>query len=250
MSESLLPDTVIVAAGFGTRLGKFGEETPKGLIVTPSGETIIGETIRRIAPLTRRICLITNGRFEKKYKKWLKNSEYANRVEFMSNNIFDPALRNGALKDLSLALDNFHLDKSNVFVCPSDTHFDFPLSDFSEFCLRRPDIFATILQKKESVDEIKNRLGCAIVENDRIVSFIEKPEDPPSLYAVIPFYYYPNTHQKLLNKFIKDGGNPDAPSNIISWFIENKIEVRSYLMHGNALDVGTPLDMDKLQKSK
>jgi glucose-1-phosphate thymidylyltransferase len=34
------------------------------------------------------------------------------------------------------------------------------------------------------------RFGCPVIEGDRIVKIIEKPQDPPSPYAVIGIYFY------------------------------------------------------------
>lgn len=250
MRGTMLADAVILAAGFGTRLGKFGEETPKGLIETSSDQTIIGETLTQIRPLVKKIFFLVNGRFEEKYDNWLNKSGWNSEVEFLSNGIQSPEKRNGAIADLQLAIDTFGLGSGNIFVCPSDTHFEFPLKGFIDFCKKKPEVFATILQKKSSIEEIKNRLGCAVIENDKIVNFLEKPENPPSLNAVVPFYYYPKSYITYIKRFLEEGGNPDAPSNIIPWMLANKIEARAYVASGKALDVGTLEDVEKLKELK
>jgi len=45
-------NSLILAGGFGMRLGDFGENTPKGLIKLPNGETLLGKLIADLEKTT------------------------------------------------------------------------------------------------------------------------------------------------------------------------------------------------------
>jgi dTDP-glucose pyrophosphorylase len=39
--------------------------------------------------------------------------------------------------------------------------------------------------------EDPRRYGVAVLQGDRVVRVVEKPRDPPSSYAILPFYRFP-----------------------------------------------------------
>jgi len=249
------------------RLGDFGENTPKGLIKLPNGETLLGKLIADLEKTTGdklmgdppasalsasdwragRICIVTNARFDGVYRKWLAGEEFSDKVEVYSNGVEIPEKKNGAIRDLYLAIKHFRLENDSLLVCPSDTYYDFSFSDFLDFIYKNNDEIVTIVRKMESRSEIKERLGCATLNGDIITSFVEKPVNPPSQFAAIPFYFYPAQKLNLINKYLENGGNPDAPGNIISWLLKEGIKIKAYVVKGKTLDVGTKMDVEKLK---
>lgn len=239
--------SIVLAGGFGTRMLDAGINKPKGLF-TKNETPIVELTAESLDKVTDDLFMITNKRFIGQYQEWLNSSPFKDKLQLVSNGIDVPEKRAGALGDLANIIKTMDLESKNadIIVAPSDTIINDPIENFVEFCRNQRDKFATIFEKKESTDEIKGRLGCGVIEEDRVVSFIEKPEDPPSLLAVIPFYYYPKEIVPHLFKYLEEGNNPDAPSNIIPWFIKNGVEVRAYITKSKAFDIGTPEDARKL----
>lgn len=242
-------NALVLAAGFGTRLGEYGIDTPKGLIKMSDGETLLGKLLSDIRKQkeVEKICIITNAKFRDIYKEWLFNHGLSNMTEIFSNGVETPEKKNGAIGDLSLSIKHFRLDSKSLLVCPSDTYYDFDISDLLKFVKKNENEIVTIVRKVSGIIEISGRLGCAVLQGDNIISFIEKPADPPSLFAAIPFYYYPAEKLNLIEKYLKSGGNPDAPGNIISWLLENGETVKAFVVKGKTLDVGTMKDVEKLK---
>lgn len=238
---------LFLAGGFGTRLGTFGEQTPKGLIQMGQ-TTILGKILVDVMHLTDAvsdIAVVTNGRFQETYGRWLLDKGYAERVKFLSDGVMEPDKRLGAIGDLRLALDTFSWYDQDLLVLPSDTTYEFPLKEFVEFS-KRQGTFATVVRRMEPA-QIAGRLGCAVLDAGYIVEFVEKPANPPSPYAAIPFYFYPKSVLARLGEYQQSGGNMDAPGSIIPWLLAQGVRVAAYETMGVTLDVGTMDDVARLQ---
>lgn len=238
---------LFLAAGFGTRLKEFGETTPKGLI--PSGKsTLLGTALADICTLRsdfRDLALVTNGKFSKVYGEWLETQNCGGDVALINDGSTKPEERLGAIGDILLVVGEKNWWDEDLLVIPSDTFYSFHMKDFLEFAKRHGG-FATIF-KDTPKEVIAGRLGCAVVEDDRVVSFVEKPIEPPSTFAAIPFYYYPSAVLKLLPEYKSSGGNMDAPGNIIPWLLSRQVPVYGYITRGETLDVGTMEDLKKIR---
>jgi glucose-1-phosphate thymidylyltransferase len=236
--------SIILAGGYGTRLKEAGEGLPKGLIAV--GETTL---VERVVDELRalgisEIALVTNEKYYSHYSRWAGNQK---NISLVNDGTTSPETRLGALGDLLLVIQTLGWEDDAILVAPSDTYYEFPLSLFRNMVQKSPNDFATIVRKMDMGD-IKNRLGCAILnELNQIVDFVEKPEDPPSPYAAIPFYYYPAQAHALLTQYAAAGNSMDAPGNIIPWLLKRGLPVRACVVDHRTIDVGTPKDRETLK---
>lgn len=240
-----MKNVVILAAGFGTRLKGKGLQTPKGLI-RYKNTTILGRMVEDLlkANSINNIILVSNSNFYKQYREWIKKNDPVNRIQIINNNISKPSERLGAIGDLIYAIDKLKIN-GNILVLPSDTLYNFKISEFLEFAHER-NCFSTVFRYVEDKNIIKNRYGCAVIKNNFVVSFEEKPNKPKGNYLAIPFYYYPKDTLRFLKIYKKEGGNLDAPGSIIGWIIENKIPVYGFITNNKSLDVGTKKELNKI----
>jgi NDP-sugar pyrophosphorylase family protein len=232
----------ILAAGFGTRLDKFGEQCPKGLIPYKD-TTLLGRMLSELAGFN--VALVTNNRFFPAYSDYLAQNFPELHVQVVNNGVDIPEKRFGALGDLKLTLDNLNWYDRDLLVLSSDTYFTFPISDLLAFYAAHPG-FTTVLHEVD-IEIIKNRLGCGVLDGDRVVEFAEKSENPPSNLAAVPIYIYPKEVLPKITDYIKTGEGIDSPGKIIPWLIKNNIPVYGFTYKGEYLDVGTLSDLDKLK---
>lgn len=73
----------------------------------------------------------------------------------------------------------------------------------------------------------------------KVLSFEEKPENPKSDLGVPPFYLYKKDTLPLIDKYLAEGNNPDAPGHFIPWLIGKKA-VYAYVFDAVRIDIGTP----------
>lgn len=238
---------LILAAGFGTRLKELGEKTPKGLI-KQHNKPLLKHVCQEIEALGQNIqttALVTNNKYFSQYSAWT-HANYP-RIQVLNNGVDSSEKRLGAIGDLHRVVDSLNWRDEPLLVLPSDTYFEFNLSDLVEIYEKTHD-FVTVVRLMPDKKIIANRLGCAVVEQDRITKFLEKPSTPPSLYAAIPFYLYPEKVLKQIPDYMDQGNDPDSPGSIIPWLIANNIPVRTIITTNQTLDVGTQEDITALQQ--
>ena len=86
-----------------------------------------------------------------------------------------------------------------------------------------------------------------IDDNDLVLEMEEKPQEPKSIWAVPPFYYYTKEDIKLVKEGIESGCGTDAPGSFISWLVKKK-PVHAFLMPGERYDVGSIEGYEKIKK--
>lgn len=243
-------NSLFLAAGFGTRLGEFGEKLPKGLI--PSGETtILDHLIKDLKQIKNVdvVALVTNNRFFNQYDNWLKARGLGQWVQVLNDGVNQPQNRRGAIGDFIFALDELDLGSKDVLVLPSDTVYKFSLIDFVTFTQSCPNDSLITVVGSTKVEKIKNRLGCVVLEGSRVVEFVEKPEQPKTNYAGFPFYFYKQAvlekvrqYYQLYNQ-LETQDLLDSPGKIIPWLIEQQVPVFGFVTEAEALDIGTQADL-------
>jgi len=79
----------------------------------------------------------------------------------------------------------------------------------------------------------------AVDEDERIVDFVEKPEDPPSTLAATATYLYARAHARLVPAYLDEGNPPDQPGNYVAW-LHKREPVYAYRFEGGWYDIGDP----------
>ena len=240
-------NALILAGGFGTRLGKVGETIPKGLI-SNGHHSLFEKVINDLLTLNdvEKIAVITNARFFSQYKEFI-DRHFKDKIVLLNNNVAHPDGRNGALGDILFSLDKLGWWWNDLFVLVSDTYYQFDFADEIEV-FKKHKSFTTVVRKFADVTQIENRLGCAVMKGEQIIDFVEKPKKAPSPFAAIPFYIYPKTILPKLKEYKRLGGNMDAPGSFIPYLIKKSIPVFALETTAPTIDVGTVDDIVRLQK--
>ena len=76
-----------------------------------------------------------------------------------------------------------------------------------------------------------------VAEDDRITSFVEKPDDPPSTLAATATYIYHREHVPLVGRYLAEGNAPDQGGSFIAW-LHSREPVYAYRFTGSWLDIG------------
>lgn len=225
---------LILAAGYATRLYPLTENFPKPLLKVGE-KTILDWLIDDIdgAGLVDEYVVISNHKFAHHFNDWAEKSD--KKITVLDDGTSSNETRLGAVKDIQFAIDELKLD-DEMLVIAGDNVLDFSLVKFIEYCREKGT--SCIMRYFESDRKRLTKSGIVTIdENDRIVSMVEKPSDPPSNWCCPPFYFYTKADAKLVQKGIDSGCGTDAPGSYIAWLCE-QTTVHAMEMPGSRYDIG------------
>lgn len=230
---------ILLAAGYATRLRPLTDNMPKALLKL-GDKTILEMVTDKIdeVPEVETIYIVTNEKFFKQFEDWAKNTyKGGKKVKVLNDHTTTNENRLGAIGDLKYVIDMEKVD-DEILVMASDNIFGFPLTDFTErYKETKADmICAHTIENKEDL----HSMGVVELDADgKVISFEEKPENPKSDLGVPPFYLYRKDTLPLIDKYLAEGNNPDAPGHFVPWLKDQK-PVYAYVFDAVRIDIGTP----------
>ena len=186
-------DSLILAAGFGTRLYPLTHNTPKALIKI-NDKPIIEYTIKKLEEISdvNTIYILSNNKFYNHFVEWLKGfkKSTSKNIEILNNGVNKDSEVRGVLKDLKYSLNEMY-DKEDsqdeLLILGSDNLYCFDLNKVIETG-RKNKAGVTALRKTEK--ELTKKYSSVLLDkNNKIISFEEKPQEPKSDLASIFCYY-------------------------------------------------------------
>lgn len=229
---------VLLAAGYATRLYPLTENMPKALLKL-GDKTILEMVTDKIDEVNdvETIYIVTNEKFYNNFLDWSKSYSGPKKIKVLNDHTTNNDNRLGAIGDLKYVIDMENID-DEILVMASDNIFDFSLNSFVDMYREKKKdmICAHTIENKEDL----HSMGVVELDTDgRVISFEEKPENPKSDLGVPPFYLYKRDTLSLINTYLREGNNPDAPGHFIPWLI-GKNDVYAYVFDAVRIDIGTP----------
>ncbi len=239
--------SLILAAGYGTRLYPLTLNIPKALL-SIKGKALIDYILDKLVALNREveveeIVVVSNNKFYKKFIDWKEKVSYP--VTIINDGTNSVEERLGAIGDIRFVLEK--KGKGDWFIIGADNFFSWDFLDFVRTSYKRcpsPSVGLYELQDKN----IANNFGVVTLDKEgRINGFVEKPSLPKSNIIATCIYFFPKESLVYLDKFIQEVKNSDASGKYIEWLI-SKTDVYGYLFKGKWVDIGNKSILDKLER--
>jgi glucose-1-phosphate thymidylyltransferase len=218
---------LILAAGYATRLRPLTDTVPKQLLPV-GGRPMVDWILDKVRETDcDEIHLVTNHRFADDFRAWAPDDLTIHDDGTTSNDD-----RLGAIGDIQfVGIDD------DLLAIAGDNLFDFSLRDYVAFweskeggsCVAVHDVGDRELAKKYGIVDVD--------ADDRLVGFVEKPDDPPSTLAATATYLYRREHAALVPTYLAEGNPPDQPGNFIGWLYRRE-PVYAYRFSGEWYDIG------------
>ena len=234
--------SIVIAAGYATRLYPLTENFPKPLLQI-GDSTILDRLLDDVdqIPAIKEHIVVTNHKFAHIFEQWAKarGERRETRGERKPIRIIDDGTtanegRLGAVRDLLLAIDNADDD---LLVMAGDNLLDFSLKGFVEYFKEKQS--SVIMCHEEPSIEKLQRTGVITVDDKmRVIEMEEKPREPKSHWAVPPFYIYAREDIPLILDCMNHGCGMDAPGSLAR-YLASVTTLHAWPMPGKRHDIGT-----------
>lgn len=244
--------TIVLAAGYATRLYPLTENFPKPLLEI-GNSTILGRMLDDIdtIPEIDGHTIVTNAKFAGIFESWAEKrschserSEESKPVKILSDGTYTNETRLGAVRDLILAIETFNLDE-DLLVVAADNILDFSFRGFVE-AFHEKGTSMIMCHHEPEIWKLQRTGVIAVDENMRVMQMQEKPAEPVSHWAVPPFYIYRKEDLPLIRTAIENGCGADAPGNLAHYLVD-RTPIHAWPMPGGRFDIGS---LDTYEEAK
>ncbi len=235
--------TIILAAGYATRLYPLTLNTPKALLPI-GGKPMMDYLVEGIAeiPEMTEVHIISNHKFADQFEDWKKTVDEEKRYPNLTFKVWDDGTvsnddRLGAVGDIQFVIERAELN-DDVLVAASDNFFTFPLTLFvDEFRKQGRDLLlgGTI----EDIETLRRFAVATLDETGKVLKLAEKPAEPESTTGIYALYLYKKETLPLFGEYLAGGNNPDSPGRFPEWLCRQGHDMGAYLFTGECVDIGT-----------
>jgi len=253
--------SIIIAAGYATRLGELTKNFPKPLLKI-GDNTILGRMLDDIdtIPEVDEHIIVTNHKFAPIFEAWAKEQHYTKPLTIIDDGTETNDTRLGAVCDLLLAIE--HIDKvqdsmsqrlnastpqrlnvstsqpsHDLLVLAADNLLFFSFQEFVDFA-KQKGTSCIMCHEQPSIEKLQRTGVIVMDENNRVLNMEEKPQQPKSHWAVPPFYIYRKEDLDLVRHSVENGCGKDAPGNLAHYMVE-KTTMHAWPMSAGRFDIGS-----------
>ena len=224
---------VVLAAGYATRLRPLTDTWAKELLPV-GGRPILDAIVESIASVEEvdGIHVVTNARKAPAFLEWARGRDVHVHDDGTSSN--DDRL--GAIGDMQFVIDRERID-DDLLVIAGDNLFEFSLDEFMRFWRAKGEASAVAVRDVGSM-ELARQYGIVELDSDeRIVDFVEKPDEPRSTLAATATYLYGRRHVPLVKTYLDEGNPPDQPGRMVGW-LQRREPVYGWTFDAAWYDIG------------
>jgi len=234
--NSIIMKAIVLVGGFAKRLWPLTLNKAKPLLEV-GGKPIINYIIEKLEEVDEidKIFVSTNARFEPGFKQWLKRYKFK-KIKIVVEETKSEEEKLGAIGGINFVLEKEKIDDDCIIIA-GDNLFGFGLDDFIEFYKEKKSPVVAFFDIKD-LEKAKIYGIAKVDENNKIIEFIEKPENPPTTLASAVVYLFPKKFLKLFPEYLKEDNPKDAPGFFLQW-LTKKEKIFAYIFSNYWFDIGS-----------
>ena len=229
---------IVLAAGYATRLRPLTENLAKPLLPV-GGRPMLDYIVDKIAEVDEvdELHVVTNSRYADGFRAWAEQRDGALATAVHDDGTTSNENRRGAIGDIAFTVEEAGLDGHDLLVIAGDNLFDFSVDEYVDFWRSKGTASCVALFQEPDLELVKEYSVVDVDENDRITSFVEKPENPTTNLVAVATYIYHREHVPLVRDYLAKGNSPDQPGNLVAWLYP-RASVYGYRFEGDWRDIG------------
>jgi len=229
--------SIVIAAGYATRLGELTRNFPKPLLKIGSS-TILDRMLADIdqIPDIDEHIIITNHKFAQIFEDWKAASQYSKPITIIDDGTSTNDTRLGAVCDLLFALDKLNID-DDLLVVAADNILFFSFQEFVDFA-KAKQTSCIMCHEQPELAKLQRTGVVVLDDNDKVLNMEEKPQEPKSHWAVPPFYIYLQKDLDLIRHSVENGCGKDAPGNLAHYMVDHT-NIHAWHMSAGRFDIGS-----------
>lgn len=239
-------NVLVLAGGYGTRLGQLTLNTPKPLLPV-AGRPILSRIAERVRNIkgVKQLVVVTNAKFADHFHKWAGENKYPFAVQILNDGTTSNENRLGAVGDIQFAIEKGNLAGEDLMILGGDNLYSFDLNAFADFFRAKGD--AGVMYDVGSL-ELAKLYGVAEVAPDgRVVGFAEKPKEPKSTLASTCLYAFKKADVPLFKRYLAEGNDKDKTGSFIAW-VHKQVPFYGWTATGQWIDIGSPQELERANK--
>jgi len=237
---------LILAAGYATRLYPLTINRPKPLLPVRN-RPMIDYTMAKLEELSSldEVYVVTNSRFFKSFKAWASSYPGSKKITIIDDKTLTNEERLGAIGDMQFVIKEMNINEDLIIIA-GDNLFSFKMDDFIKFAKARSSNCSIVLHNIGSLKEARRYGVVKIDENNKLLSFTEKPAEPESTLVAICLYYFPKEKLSRVAEYLTQSKHKDAPGNYIGWLVQND-NVYGFIFGDEWYDIGDKNIYEKIK---
>lgn len=227
---------VVLAGGYATRMWPITKDRPKMFLPVGDG-TVIDIIFQDLEADNRvdEVFVSTNERFADDFESYIESSSYE-KPTLSVEDTSEEDEKFGVVGALEQLIDRENVSDDLVVVA-GDNLLSFDLGEFVDFfeSKQTPCLAAYDVGSKDRASSY----GLVQLDDDQVIDFQEKPDNPQSTLVSIACYAFPAETLPNFETYLADGNNPDEPGWLMQW-LQNRGSVHAFTFDGAWFDIGTP----------
>jgi len=227
--------SVILAGGSGTRLHPLTRITNKHLLPIYDRPMVTYAIEALVRAGVTELMVVTGGTHAGEFFRLLGNGH-----EYGIDRLFYAYQEEAGGIAEALGLAERFVDRDRVLVLLADNVFEASLQPAIEH-FRAQERGARILLSAVDEPEHLRHLGVPVLEDGRVTRIVEKPEDPPSSYAVTGVYLYDDQVWDVLPTLRPSGRGELEITDVNNWYVDQGL-MEYEVIEGFWGDAGESID--------
>ena len=226
---------VVLAGGYATRLWPITRHRPK-MFLPIGNSTVIDRLYADLETDDRieEVYVSTNERFAADFDAHLTDSEYEKpRLSIEETRAEDEKF--GVIGALGELIDREGID-DDLLVIAGDNLLDYEIGDFLDYVQQRGA--PTIAVYDVGDPELATNYGVVDLDDERVVGFEEKPDEPAGTRVSTGCYAFPRETLSLFSTYLEGDNDPDEPGWFVQW-LQSREPTYAYSFEGVWFDIGT-----------